>query len=396
MILHVDMDAFYASVEQLDAPELRGKPVIVGGSATGRGVVSAASYEARQFGVHSAMPTSRAKKLCPAAVIVKTRMSRYVEVSRQIRKIFLSYTPVIEPLSLDEAFLDVRGTTHLFGSAVEIGMAIKSDIRSELGLVASVGCAPNKFLAKLASDLEKPNGFTVIEPNVVLETIGPLPVSRLWGVGKATLQRFERARLFRFRDLQNLTLEQAETLLGTRMGAHFWRLARGVDNRWVDGSRELKNVSSESTFFRDIEDRELLLSRLIELCEVVAGRLRAQDRKGRTITVKIRFADFATITRSKTLGSQTSNTDTLWQVARDLLCRELQQPCRSVRLIGMGVSNFSGREYQQQELFGDDGNAAATGKDAATGDALDAATDAIRKQFGKQSLVRGSSVRSPK
>lgn len=396
MILHVDMDAFYASVEQRDAPELRGRPVIVGGSATGRGVVSAASYEAREFGVHSAMPTSRAKKLCPSAVIVKTRMSRYVEVSRQIQKIFQNYTPVIEPLSLDEAFLDVRGTTHLFGSAVEIGQSIKSDIRSDLGLVASVGCAPNKFLAKLASDLEKPDGFTVIEPAGVLETIGPLPVSRLWGVGKATLLKFERARLFRFRDLQELTVEQAENLLGKRMGSHFWRLARGIDNRQVDSSRDVKTVSSESTFHRDIEDREILLARMIELCESVAARMRAQELKGRTVTVKIRFADFATITRSRTLGGETSNTDALWQVARNLLCGELRQPCRAVRLIGVGMSNFASQEYHQQELFGDDGNAAVTSQGPAEFGALDAAADRIRKQFGKHSLIRGSSVRLPK
>lgn len=396
MILHVDMDAFYASVEQRDAPELRGKPVIVGGSATGRGVVSAASYEARKFGVHSAMPTSRAVKLCPSAVIVKTRMSRYVEVSRQIQEIFQNYTPVIEPLSLDEAFLDVRGTTHLFGSGVEIGKAIKNDIRAEVGLVASVGCASNKFLAKLASDLEKPDGFTVIDQARVLETIGPLPVSRLWGVGKATLLKFERARLFRFRDLQELTVEQAENLLGTRMGSHFWRLARGIDNRQVKCNRDVKTVSSESTFHRDIDDREILLARLVELCESVAARLRAQELKGRTVTVKIRFADFATITRAKTLTRETSSTDALWQVARELLCGELQQPCRAVRLIGAGVSNFSSQEYHQQELFAADGNAATADEVSAEDHSLDVAADAIRKQFGKHSLLRGSSIRPPK
>ncbi len=396
MILHVDMDAFYASVEQRDSPELRGKPVIVGGSASGRGVVSAASYEARKFGVHSAMPTSRAIRLCPSATIVKTRMSRYVEVSRQIREIFDRYTPVVEPLSLDEAFLDVNGTAHLFGNAMEIGRRIKSEILDELDLVASVGCAPNKFLAKLASDLEKPDGFTVIEPNRIMETIAPLPVSRLWGVGKVTMERFEKAKLYRFRDLQVLAVEQAEHLLGPRMGAHFWRLARGIDSRLVSGKREAKTLSHESTFHQDIEDRSILLARLIELCESVAERMRARQLRGRTVTVKIRFADFSTITRAHTLDQNTNSTQQIWQVAKGLLCGELPQACPAVRLIGVGVNNFDSIAPVQFELFDSAGNATESEAETSQADAaLDRATDLIRRQFGKSSLRRGSVLKPP-
>ncbi|GAB5402446.1 MAG: DNA polymerase IV [Aureliella sp.] len=397
MILHVDMDAFYASVEQRDFPELRGRPVIVGGSASGRGVVSAASYEARKFGVHSAMPTSRAIQLCPSATIIKTRVSRYVEVSRLIREIFDRYTPVVEPLSLDEAFLDVSGTTHLFGAPEEIGRRIKLEILKELELVASVGCAPNKFLAKLASDLEKPDGFTVIQPNRVMESIANLPTSRLWGVGKATMKRFEKAKLYRFRDLQVLTIEQAEQLLGSRMGAHFWRLAHGIDSRLVSNKREAKTLSHESTFHQDIEERSILLARLVELCESVAARLRARQLQGRTVTIKIRFADFSTITRSQTIDQNTSSTQRIWETAKRLLCDELPEACAAVRLIGVGVNNFDGDRAAQLELFDASGNASPTATAAPQPDAeLDKATDFIRLQFGKSSLRRGSSIKPPK
>ena len=273
MILHVDMDAFYASVEEREQPELRGRPVIVGGTPEGRGVVAAANYEARKFGVHSAMSTARALDLCPKAVVLSPRMSFYADVSRQIREIFHRYTPVVEPLSLDEAFLDATASTQLFGSVETIGRSIKNDIRSELNLVASVGVAPNKFLAKLASDLDKPDGFTVIDEDQIQQTLAPLSVTRIWGVGKATKQKFDAISVQTIGQLQALPIDELEKSFG-KNGRHFWNLARGIDNRIVVADREAKSISHETTFHSDIRDMDILRAWLLELTEQVAQRLR--------------------------------------------------------------------------------------------------------------------------
>jgi DNA polymerase-4 len=388
MILHVDMDAFYASVEQRERPELKSKPVIVGGSASGRGVVSAANYEARRYGVHSAMPTSRALRLCPHAVLLKTRMGFYAEVSKQIRQIFLRYTPQVEPLSLDEAFLDVSGCEQLFGSAETIGRSIKLAILDELSLVASVGVAPNKFLAKLASDLEKPDGFTVVPGDRILQTLAPLPVSRLWGVGKATERKFHQARIATFGDLQALSVQHAQQLFGSA-GEHFWKLAHGIDHRTVVADREAKTISHEHTFPVDIDDLEILLSWLLELTEQVTTRLRAHRKLGRTVHLKVRYSDFHTITRSRSIPMATDSTDAVWQVASDLLQRELPDRRLQVRLIGMGVSNLEWTGIRQLELFDDMGAGAASRS-------LDNTTDTIRKQFGRGALRRASTLRPRK
>lgn len=393
MILHVDMDAFYASVEQRDDPALRGKPIIVGGSPQGRGVVATASYEARRLGVRSAMPTSQAIRLCPAAIVVRTRMERYVEVSRQIRGIFDRYTPLVEPLSLDEAFLDVGPCKALFGSAEKIGRAIKAAIGAELDLVASVGVAPNKFLAKLASDLEKPDGFTVIPQDRILEILAPLPVSRLWGVGRATLSRFEQVNLHRFADLQALTMQQSQALLGERMGEHFWKLARGIDLRDVQTQREAKTVSHETTFPRDISDLDVLLARLLDLADRVGGRLRRCGARGKTVVIKIRFSDFRTITRSRSLPEPCCDTETLWNTASKMLREALPVGASpgqvaSVRLLGVGLTNLGAVKERQLELFSESEPPPAAGR-------IDMATDAIRKRFGALAVQRGSTVNPP-
>ena len=247
MILHVDMDAFYASVEEREDPSLRGKPLIVGGSAEGRGVVAAANYAARKFGVHSAMPAARAKQLCPQAVFIKPRIDYYATVSRQIREIFESFTSQIEPLSLDEAFLDVSGSESLFGASAQIGRQIKQLIRERLQLVASVGVAPNKFLAKIASDLEKPDGFVIVEADQIQAFLDPLPVGRLWGVGKVTGRAFERLGIRTIGQLRQLSVESLDELFGTA-GEHYWRLAHGIDDRRVTPDREAKSISNETTF----------------------------------------------------------------------------------------------------------------------------------------------------
>ncbi|HBE67353.1 MAG TPA: DNA polymerase IV [Planctomycetaceae bacterium] len=438
MILHVDMDAFYASVEQRDHPELRGLPIIVGGSPNGRGVVSAASYEARKFGVHSAMPTRQALKICPDAIVVRTRMQTYVEVSKQIRKIFADYTPVIEPLSLDEAFLDTSGTEHLFGGPVEIGHLIQDRIREELELIASVGIAENKFLAKLASDLEKPAGFTFIDPGKVIETLAPLKVEKLWGVGKRSVERLAAAKLFRCSDLQSLTLEAAQVLIGEKFGSHLWHLARGIDNRSVNSNRKAKSVSRERTFRQDISDWEYIQNRLLELCESVGATLRSKKLKGRTVNLKLRFADFRTITRSATLTEPISTTQVIWETANKLLSKEMPGAGKAVRLVGIGLTNFEAAGPRQLMLFdvqsvncdiektgdnagarpgkgagarhdnedrqlGDSSEASAeqsvvqaTRRDLASNSAsqqaVEAAADAIRAKFGSEAVRRGSTL----
>ena len=384
MILHVDMDAFYASVEVRDRPELRGKPVIVGGTPEGRGVVAAASYEARTFGVHSAMPAGRALKLCPQAVVIRPRMSHYAGVSEQIHEILHRYTPLIEPLSLDEAFLDVTGSTELFGPPEVIARRIKDDIRRELRLVASVGVAPNKFLAKLASDLEKPDALVVVDPNGIQEFLDPLPVSRLWGVGKVTQQEFERLGVRTIRQFRGLSRTEVEERFG-KHGEHLWELAHGRDERVVVPDREAKSISHETTFAADIVSKEILRTRLLELTDLVGQRLRRHRLVGRTVQLKLRYWDFSTITRSTTLPAPTNVTNELWACASSLLEDKLPARRLSVRLIGVGVQQLAAEGSQQRTLFGDETHDKQSGADRVS--------DTIRARFGSAALKRASNLK---
>jgi DNA polymerase IV len=379
MILHVDMDAFYASVEERDDPSLVGKPVIVGGSAEGRGVVAAANYEVRKFGVNSAMASARAKRLCPHAVFIKPRMNHYAEISQQIRTIFEKFTPLVEPLSLDEAFLDATGSESLFGSAANIGRQIKHRIRSELGLVASVGVAPNKFVAKIASDLDKPDGFLVVEPDEIQAFLDPLPVGRLWGVGKVTGQVFDRLGIHTISQLRQLPIETLNDLFGSS-GEHYWRLAHGLDNRPVVPDREAKSISHETTFAEDIAEHEVLQAWLTELAEQVARRLRHHALKGRTVELKVRFANFQTITRSLTLPEPTNITQELLQAGTDLLGK-LPQHHLPVRLLGFGVQGLDDRGRSQRQLFGE--------TERERHRQLDRVADQISKRFGRLAIRRG-------
>jgi len=288
MILHADMDAFYASVEERDRPELVGKPVIVGGTPEKRGVVSAANYVARKYGVHSAMPAVTAHRLCPQGIYVPPRIDYYAEVSAQIRAIFERFTPLVEPLSLDEAFLDVTGSEHLFGPAVEIGRKIKQAIRQEIRLVVSAGVAPNKFLAKIASDLKKPDALVVVEPDKVQEFLDPLPVERLWGVGKQSSKVFQRLGIHTVGQLRQWPLDVLQARFGTS-GEHLWKLAHGRDDRPVVREREAKSISHETTFEHDIADLEVLRAWLVDLTEQVGCRLRRHGLRGRTVQLKVRF-----------------------------------------------------------------------------------------------------------
>jgi DNA polymerase-4 len=379
MILHVDMDAFYASVEERERPELIGKPVIVGGTPEGRGVVAAANYMARTFGVHSAMPAVTAKRLCPQAVFLRTRMEYYAEVSEQIRAVFHRYTPLVEPLSLDEAFLDVSGSEALFGPSEHVGRRIKQEIRHELRLVASVGVAPNKFLAKLASDLEKPDGFVIVEPSRVQEFLDELPVSRLWGVGKVTNREFERLHVRTIGQLRRLPVEILRSHFGSA-GEHLWSLARGIDDRPVVPEREAKSISHETTFATDLVDREMLQAWLLELSEQVACRLRRHGLKGRTVQIKVRFDDFQTITRAQTLPEATNVTQDVWQTAASMFAERLPARSLRIRLLGVGVSGFGKSKQTQSVLFPDEQHE----RDKR----LDQAADQIREAFGTTSLQR--------
>lgn len=383
MILHIDMDAFYASVEQRDNPSLVGKPVIVGGSAESRGVVAAANYEARKFGVHSAMSAARANRLCPHAVVIRPRIDYYAKVSRQIRDIFEQFTPLVEPLSLDEAFLDVTGSESLFGNSADIGRQIKQRIRSELNLTASVGVASNKFVAKIASALKKPDGFVVVEAGEIQAFLDPLPVGRLWGVGKVTDQVFERLRVRTIGQLRQMPLARLSELFGAS-GEHYWKLANGIDDRRVVPDRESKSISSETTFAEDIADIEVLRTWLVELVEQVARRLRRHDIKGRTVELKVRFADFKTITRSLTLSKATNITQELLDAGVELLTKRLPEGKQSIRLLGFGVSKLDGSGKSQQSLFDQ--------PDRERHQELDRVADQITEKFGKLAIRRGTGL----
>lgn len=379
-ILHVDMDAFFASVEQRDRPELRGKPVLVGGTGP-RGVVAAASYEARVYGCRSAMPSAVARRLCPQAVFVKGSYARYKEDSRRVMDILESFSPVVQPVSIDEAYLDATGSAGLFGSGAAIGQAIRARVRAELDLTCSVGVAPNKFLAKLASDLNKPDGLKVITPDTVRATLDPLPVSRLPGVGPAAERALHRLGVRTIRDLHAMPAEVLRSRFDD-FGDHLWRLARGIDDRAVETDREAKSISHEHTFAQDLTDPDAVRAVLADEAEQVARRLRRHGRFARTVVVKIRFGEFETVTRSVTLDTPTDRTDAIVAAARALFDR-WARGFRPVRLIGAGVSNLTDSPGQAG-LF-----------DAANAErqrAVDRAADRIAEKFGKRAVQRASAL----
>lgn len=383
MILHVDMDAFYASVEERERPELVGKPVIVGGTPAGRGVVAAANYVARKYGVHSAMPTATALRLCPQAIVLQPRMGYYAVVSEQIREILFRFTPLVEPLSLDEAFLDVTGCERLFGSPARIGRQIKQQIHDELRLIASVGVAPNKFLSKIASDLKKPDGFVVVDPADVQEFLDPLPVGRLWGVGRVTGQTLEEHGVRTIGDVRRSPIEMLTREFG-QSGEKLWNLAHGIDRRQVVPDREAKSISHETTFPVDIGDPEVLRAWLVELSEHVGRRMRRHELRGRTLHLKLRFADFHTIVKSKTLAQSTNSTDEIRRAAAEILETCWSPTAMPVRLLGIGISAFDESPLQQRSLFIDLEHERRA--------QLDRTTDEIRDRFGSSALNRASGL----
>lgn len=375
-ILHVDIDAFFASVEQMDNPELKGKPVIVGGSTGLRGVVSTASYGARRFGVHSAQPMTEARRLCPQGVFLKVRMDRYQEVSRRIHEILSSYTPKVEPVSIDEAFLDVSGCQTLFGRSEDIARAIKIRIKKEIGLTCSVGVAPNKFLAKIASEMRKPDGLVVVREDEKKSFLVDLPVSKMWGVGKVTERKFQQMGLYTIGELRRVSLFQLKNIFG-KFGARVYQLCRGIDDRVIISKRETKSISSETTFLHDIWRKELLEKTLQDLSAKLVNRLTSENLWARSIQLKIRFADFKTITRSSTYEEATNSLKLIWQRARELLDKKVDLSYGKIRLIGLVAFNLS--IHRQMDLFASEKTQRLRG-----------AIKKIEKRYGGAAIRKGS------
>lgn len=378
-ILHLDLDAFYASVEQRERPELRGRPVVVGGPGA-RGVVAAASYEARAFGIRSAMPSVRARQACPDLVFVSPRMDLYAAVSRDVMAIMRSVTPLVEPLSLDEAFLDVRGAQRQLGTGPEIGEQLRTRIRVELGLAASVGVAVTKMLAKIASDTAKPDGMFVVEPGTELAFLHPLPVGRLWGVGPATRRKLAAYGVETVGDLAAIPEDTLVRSLGDSAGRHLHALAWNRDPRPVEPHREAKSVGHEETFAADRYNRRELEQETTRMADLVAARLRTHGLAARTVQIKIRFPDFTTITRAHTLPTPTDLGAVIGDTARTLL-RSVDVE-RGVRLLGVTALQFDGSGAVQEALPFD---APTVSPEQAE---LERTLDAVRARFGPDAVGR--------
>lgn len=357
VILHADMDCFFVAVEVLDRPELAGKAVCVGGSPTGRGVVSAASYEARKFGVRSAMPMAKAVRLCPQMIRLRGRFERYREMSQRVFEIFRAFSPDVQPISIDEAFIDVTGVQRIFGDGVEIARKIRQRVRDELGLVVSIGVAPNKFVAKLASEMDKPDGLTVAPMNDSAELaawLAPLPIKCMWGVGPKTESRLRQLGFATFADLQNFPVEKMRALLGEH-GVHWRELAWGRDHRPVRTEREAaKSVGKEVTFSSDVINHDQVRAMISRLADQAASRAREKRLEGRTITLIVRYPDFETITRSKTLPAPTDDTDRVFATAWELFERHVPADA-AIRLVGVRLQNLMSRPLRARtrDLFAD-------------------------------------------
>ncbi|MFH1629224.1 MAG: DNA polymerase IV [Pseudomonadota bacterium] len=383
-IIHLDMDAFYPSVEVLDNPELKGKPVIVGGGKE-RGVVSSASYEARKFGVHSAQPMAEAMRLCPHGIFLPGRMSRYQEVSRQVFEIFRRFTPLVEPLSIDEAFLDVTGSERLFGSPVEIAKKIKIMVVKETGLTVSAGVAPSKFIAKISSDIDKPDGLTVVPLDRVREFLDPLPIKKMWGVGKVTQEALARLNIHTFKDLSRMPIDVLEKNFG-KHGIKMHQLSMGIDDRDVITEHDAKSIGNEQTFLQDIIELDIAKKELLYLSNKVARRMRREDATGRTVTLKVKYNDFVQITRSETLPKSTDDGSEIYSTTCSLL-EKTQVGKRPVRLLGVSLSqlSFLGSE-DQLWLFQQDESAQKRKE-------LNKALDSLTEKHGDKSIRPGTLYR---
>ncbi len=397
-ILHLDMDAFYASVEVLDDTSLRGKPVIVGGGMK-RGVVAAASYEARKFGVHSSIPMAKARRLCAHGVFLPVRMERYKEVSDRVFGIFRRYTPLVEPVSLDEAFLDITASVRLFGPPEEIARKIRAEVRTETGLTVSAGVASSKFVAKIASDMNKPDGLTVVPRGKEQEFLGPLRVGRLWGVGEATRSALAEMGVQTIGDLAGVPEEAVVRKLG-KHGAHLHRLAHGIDDREVEPEREIKSMGREETFDEDLLEIFALRRELLDIATRTAARVRNHRLKGRTVTLKVKYSDFRLVTREVTLPLGIDDGGEIFRQALTLL-EKTEAGKKPVRLLGIYLSNFGGEPGHdpgsgQIPLFGHRPQPAGSSprsrglRDPARTAKLNEAVDRIRGKYGEKGVRPGT------
>jgi DNA polymerase-4 len=374
-ILHADMDAFFSAVEQRENPELKGKAVIIGGvNLSNRGVVSTASYEARKFGVHSAMPIAQAKKLCPDGIYLPARHRLYKEVSLEIFNILKKYTPLVEKLSIDEAFLDVKGCDRLYGSAVEIAEKIKEEVKTKTELTISVGVSVNKFLAKLASDYDKPNGLTVIKKDDIKSFMYRLEIDKIWGVGDVFASKLAEENIYKASDIWPYSLEELKKRYG-KAGVKLFFLSRGIDKREVKSQSQIKSISHEETFADNIGDRDKLLAYLFKMSEKVSFRLHSNSLKGTTIFIKVRYSDFSTYSRQKSLKAAVNSSEEIYLRAKELLNENdlLKKP---LRLLGIGVSNLCQEGQEQLNLFAD------------TNDQLDETIDQLKRKYGFNKISR--------
>ena len=377
VIIHLDMDAFYPAVEVLDNPDLLGKPVIVGGGDK-RGVVSSASYEARKFGVHSAQPVRTAGRLCPDGIFLPVRMSRYKEVSKQIFQVFRRFTPLVEPLSIDEAFLDVTGSERLFGRPEDIARKTRQAVFEEIGLTVSAGVAPSKFVAKIASDMDKPDGLTIVPPDRVREFLDPLPIKKMWGVGEKTRKALTRLNVHSFKDLSLMPVEVLERRFG-KHGVKMHLLSMGIDEREVVTTHDQKSIGHEVTFPEDILEIQEAKKQLLSLAHRVAHRMRRENTLGRTITLKVKYADFVQITRSRKIPKATDDGPEIYSTACCLL-EKTDTGKRPVRLLGISLSLLSQHGSGEQiSLFNE------TGKSQKR-HSLNTAVDSLVDKFGKGSI----------
>ena len=381
-ILHADLDAFFASVEQMDQPKWRGVPVLVGGSGP-RAVVAAASYEARRFGCRSAMSMRTALGLCPSAVVARPRMARYAELSRKFMAILNDHSPLVQALSIDEAFVDVTGTERIFGGPVQAAESIRARVRREVGVTCSIGVAPTMLVAKIASDMRKPDGLTVIAADELPGALAALPIERMWGVGPTTAGSLRAKGIGTFGDLQRMDRQGARTLLGDG-GEALWDMAQGIDGREVCPEREVKSIGHEETFDTDLPALAEAHAALARLVESVGTRLRARGLACRTVTVKIRSGDFTTVTRRATLNGPTDRTDAIWTAARDLISRWASAGFVPVRLVGVSVSGLV-PQADASGLFRDASDERAR--------RLDAARDAATRKFGKGAIGSAAAMR---
>lgn len=388
--MHIDMDAFFASIEERDHPEWRGKPIIVGSDpkeGRGRGVVSTASYAARRFGVGSAMPISQAWKRCPEGIYVRPRMGLYADVSAKVMEIFRSFTPLIQPISLDEAFLDVTGSTRLFGEPRIMALKIKQKVMDFTGLSCSVGISRVKSVAKIASEMEKPDGLTLVPEGEERTFLAPLEVRRLWGVGPKAAAKLAEAKIHFVADIQSRSCKEIIRFCGKAGGEHFWNMANGLDPREVCDDEKSLSISHETTFIADVQDNETLLRTLLWLADKVASRLRQHGVAGRTVTLKYRTEAFKTFTRRVKLPAPVLDTNLLFETGKQLL-QSFKTSKGKVRLLGIGVSGLEPSGGVQLTLF-DDG---ARIKNRAT----DLAVDRVRERFGRQAIFRGSQLDAEK